>query len=105
VYINEIQHHEVRWRNDELLSGYEHYTYVLDFAPSGFTSLKNFLEDIDIEALLKSTKSFDEYPGLEIYSRYEFEGMLIECFLKPDPDEPSLLMKKAVYTSTYLTAE
>jgi len=103
MYLNEVSY-EVKWRNDEFLNGYEQYNYILDCIFGAPFSLRPFLrEHIDIDTMLNRARTFDEYPGLEIYSRYEFKGMLIESFLKPDPDDPSMLMRKEVHTSTYLT--
>ena len=72
---------EVKWINDTLASGFEHYT-----SDSG--KIRDF---VNIGGLANGTVSLKEYPGLEIYYRREFDGMIIEHFLESYPSNPSLM--------------
>jgi len=86
---------EVKWTNDALTSGYEHYT-----------SERGFLRDfINIDGLMDGTISIREYPGLEIYHRREFDGMIVEHFLKQYSENPSLMTMERAYTSPFLSGD
>jgi len=84
---------EVKWINDTL-TGYEHYT------SEPWYHLRDF---INVDGLMDGTVSLEEYPGLEIYHRREFNGMIVEHFLKQCPENPSLMTMERVYTSSFLS--
>jgi len=100
-YYKDTHTYVLKWRCDNYESGFANYTYHFrgwpDFPPA-FTS-------IDINGLLDRTTTLTEYPELEIYFMMEFEGMIIEHHLRPYPDDSSLFLSEAVYTSTFLTGD
>jgi hypothetical protein len=99
-YYKDVSFFEIKWKNEELETGYEHFTHTSTFPEAG-KFLRN-LEDFDLAGLESGATSFDEYPELELYLKLEFDGMLVEHYVKPNPDDPSLLIRDAVYRSTLL---
>jgi len=91
--------HELKWKNADFESGFEHHLYISE-RQSPF--IGHF---INIGGLLSGEIPFDDYPELELTSRWEFEGMLIENKLWPNPEDPSLLMREVVFTNTYLSGD
>ena len=95
-YMNWNRHYngtsfEMKWINDTLSSGYELYT-------DDFEALGRFIRDVQDGII-----SLDEYPGLEVYHRIEFNGMIIEHFLKQYHENPFLMTMERVYTSSVLS--
>jgi len=88
-----------KWRCDNYESGFAHYTYQFRGRPR----FPPMFWSLDIDGFLWGTKPLAEYPGLEISFVMEFEGMTIEHHLRPDPEDPSQFLRKAVYTSTFLS--
>ena len=99
VHYNGVSLFNIKWKNNNVDSGYVQHTYT---RPGLTLRDITFLSD-DIAGLSDGTKSFDEYPELEITVQVEFKGMLIEHHLKPDPNNPVFLMSEVVYTSTILS--
>jgi len=100
-YYKDTHTYVLKWRCDNYESGFAHYTYHFQ----GWPRRPPEFRSIDINGLLWGEKPLTEYPELEIYFKMEFEGMIIEHHLRPDPDDPSLFLREAVYTSTYLAGD
>jgi len=90
---------ELKWKNANFESGFEQHLYT---SASQFPGFDHF---INVEGLSSGWIPFDDYPELELTSRAEVEGMLIENRLRPNPENPSFLMWEVVFTSTYLTGD
>jgi len=91
----------LKWKCDNYDSGFAHYTYQFQGLPDFTPAFRS----ININSMSWETPPFAEYPELEISFVMEFEGMIIEHHLRPDPDDPSQFLREAVYTSTFLTGD
>ena len=100
-YYKDTHTYVIKWRCENYESGFAHYTYHF----RGWPNTRPEFKSIDINSLRGGTTPLTEYPELEIYFKMEFEGMIIEHHLRPDPDDSSLFLREAVYTSTFLTGD
>jgi len=95
------------FRSDEerfLVASFES-KWKCDSFESGFVSTTGGYSFLKFNRLINEIP-FDDYPKLEmITAKWEFGGMLIENRLWPNPDNPYLLMRELVFTSTYLSGD
>ena len=85
------------WRLDDLNSEEKSSSAMLE---SPDANLMEPLLSVNDELLL-----LDRIVDLNIDSTIDFEGMTLEHYLMPNPDDPSQYIRKAVYTSRFISED